>query len=550
MMFAAIVGGVTVMTYIVHKRGHDKEVGTSDAAKVQRREGVPGSALHKMRKAIRWLGKNARRGAGFTKDKILRGFERMRAALAEREKINIEEEEHESAIAAAGKELAETMEQMERQQDEMEERDAGYITDILRQCEELKRKLVALGEEAVDEERKRDIMAASKSILKLSNQLVKDKLEEESLQEKASKIFHRSMKIIRDAAYEATMLEEKRSAFTRVRRAADQSITAMEREIQRSVTDLERARGEASESKAEGAKQRLQLLEQRHDALQNVSKKLGGIKSYLDAIIKRLARLNAREDAKIQALHEISDREENHVDKMAHFNKLFQHQDKQLRQEHKNTEHLFGEEAGEIPDAELSGLTDTTIVLFDKLRKLAELGHEYNSEELLPLIRDMAKAIGNVYHLARASTYLTMMYYRITQAMEELDKMAAIVDQNPHSRGKLAELAQTAQINEAINKMAYRKGKILASHVRQGYKSLSEAYKHTERHVQLLDNYVVKVGSAREEIGVTLNAAFKKLLKVELAEAKQLQQGAAAAEWAEKKARKAERYAAAQVRRA
>jgi ribosomal protein L14E/L6E/L27E len=98
--------------------------------------------------------------------------------------------------------------------------------------------------------------------------------------------------------------------------------------------------------------------------------------------------------------------------------------------------------------------------------------------------------------------------------------------------------------------MAYRKGKILASHVRQGYKSLSEAYKHTERHVQLLDNYVVKVGSAREEIGVTLNAAFKKLLKVELAEAKQLQQGAAAAEWAEKKARKAERYAAAQVRRA
>jgi hypothetical protein len=546
-MLLGIVGGVTALTHMVRKRGHDKEYGTSDAAKVQRREGVPGSALHKMRKAIRWLGRNARKGAGWSRDKISSGLRRFSSALSEREKTNIEEQEHESAIAAAGKELAETMENMEKQQDEIEDRDANYIIEILRQCEELKRKLAALGDSAVDDERKKDIMAASKKILHISNQLVRDKLEEESLQEKAGKIFHRSMKIIRDAAYEATELEEKRSAFTRVRTAADQSIVAMEKVLQKSVEDLKRAESEASKSNAQNAPQRLQMMRQRHEALESVNKRLGDVKGYLDKILKRLVSINAMEDRKIQLLHHISKSEENHLDKMENFNTLFQHQDKQLRVEHAKSEKLFRQEAGEIPDAELSGLTDTTIVLFDKLRNIAELGHEYNSEELLPLIRDMAKAIGNVYHLARAATYMTMMYYRITQAMEELDKMAAIIDQNPHSKGNLAQLAQTSQINEEINKMAYKKGKVLASHIREAYRSLNEAYKHTTRHVQLLDNYVVKVGSAREEICVTLNAAFKKLLNIELAEAKKLQQGAAAAEWATKKARKAERYANAQV---
>ncbi|MFC1741929.1 hypothetical protein ACFL3V_05315 [Nanoarchaeota archaeon] len=531
----ASVGGV-----FVKKANFARTYGTSQAARIMKDQGYP---VRKERKIIKGLERISRRGFTWSKDKVLRTQAKIKQRFAQREARNIEEQEHEAEMAAAGKQLAETVEEEQKKATEMEEQDMRYIEQILRQCQELKRFVQGLDPNAVDAEKSKEILSVSKSILQSSNALVKSEMEEETVMQKANKILETCMEVIQHASDEAKQLEEKRAEFKEMKNAVDTNIRSLRKEILHNLNGLKHAEKAGEHSKAEGAHERVKLLKQRGDALNNVLHKLQEIEGYANKILNRLMKINLKEDQRIKSVDVMSDKADKHIHKLKDFASRFAEIDKQLRDEHKKFKHVFKEEAGEIPDEQLVGVTDSTIILFNRLRLLAEIAHDYNVKELKPLIADMAQVAQNVLYLSRVSEYLTKMYYRLSQAMEELGKMAEIVDQNPESKKKLAKILATEELEQKLTLRAYKKGKVIVSHIKRGYKALQAANTYTDKHIHLLDRYVRAMDSTKREVGQSLNQAFKVVLKVEIKQARQLEKEASAAESDLEKAKRAETVA-------
>ncbi|MBW2971819.1 hypothetical protein KY359_02170, partial [Candidatus Woesearchaeota archaeon] len=431
------IGAITLIlgaTWVAKHSNFARTYGTSAAAKIMKEQGYP---VKKERKIIRGLARIARKGYGWSKDKLLRMQGKLKQRFAEREARNIEEQEHEAEIAAAGKKLAETIRALEEQQISLEERDLNLVAEILKYCQNLRRYLEGLKPEAVDSQKTKEIMAVSKQVLQLSNTLVKNKLDEESIMEKANKVLTTCMDVIHHSSNEAKQLKESRAEFREMKKAADASIARRRKEIGENLHGLERAKKRAEHSQSPKAHEEANLLGQRQSALSDVNKRLGTINGYVDAVLKRLAKINLAEDKRIQAVDAMNDKAERHKEKVEHFQKLFLHNAKELKKEHKKFGHLFKEGAGEIPDEQLLTITDSTVLMFQRLETLAEIAHEYNAKELKPLIAEMAEVLKNLKFLSEVSEYLTKMYYKMSKGMEELTKMAAIVDPNPESKKKL-----------------------------------------------------------------------------------------------------------------
>ncbi|MBW2972311.1 hypothetical protein KY359_04715, partial [Candidatus Woesearchaeota archaeon] len=348
------------------------------------------------------------------------------------------------------------------------------------------------------------------------------------------------MDVIHHSSNEAKQLKESRAEFREIKKAADASIANMRKEIGENLHGLERAKKRAEHSGSPKAHEEANLLGQRQSALSDVNKRLGTIDGYVDAVLNRLAKINLAEDKRIQAVDAMNDKAERHKKKVEHFQQLFLHNAKELKKEHQKFSHLFKEGVGEIPDEQLLTITDSTVLMFQRLETLAEIAHEYNAKELKPLIAEMAEVLKNLKFLSEVSEYLTKMYYKMSKGMEELTKMAAIVDPNPESKKKLTDILNTEGLEEQLTKRAYRKGKVIVSHIQSGYKSLVEANSYTDKHVDLLDRYLKVAHSTKHEVGLALNEAFKVTLKREIKQAKTLEAEAARAQTDMRQAQRAE----------
>ena len=117
---------------------------------------------------------------------MLRGQSKIKQRLASRELMTIEKQEHEAEIAAAGKKIADSINEFTKQEYDIEKRDMEIVGQILAQCQQLK----SLTSET-EQKQKDQIMGVSRSILKLSNKMVRNKMDDEGLKEKASKILER-----------------------------------------------------------------------------------------------------------------------------------------------------------------------------------------------------------------------------------------------------------------------------------------------------------------------------------------------------------------------
>ncbi|MFQ5474231.1 MAG: hypothetical protein ACE5DM_00175 [Candidatus Nanoarchaeia archaeon] len=534
----AIIALVSALAYGAKHANYNRTYGTSQAAKIMKEEGYP---VRKERKIIKGLERITRRGYDWSKDKTLRTQAKLKQRFAEREVKNLEEQEHEAEVAAAGKKLAETIEGLENKEIELQHRDMNFIAEILRRCQVLRQQIQEMKPEAVDAEKRKRILGASKEVLDASHALVKASMEEERLREQAGRIFETCMESIHHSSDEAKQLKESRREFKEIKKAADVNIRAIKGEIARNLKGIAHAEHDAAHSKAEGAHTRIGMLKERQKGLEAVDKKLGEIDDGIRHVMKRLAKVNLEEDNRIKAVDAMNERAERHQKALKHYQGMFKREDKRLEDEYKKFAHMYAKEG--IPDEELTAITDSTILLFGHLHELSDMTRDFNQKELKPMVAGMAEVTRSLSFLSKISEYLTKMYYRLSRAMEELNKMAQIVDQNAESKEKLAKILKTEDLEQQLTKRAYRKGRQVVAHIKSGYETLVKADHYVDQHDAQLDRYVKAVSSTKREVGLVLNEAFKIALKREIKQAGRLMEEANRAETEVRKAKRAEMQA-------
>jgi DNA repair exonuclease SbcCD ATPase subunit len=541
LMMITIVGGVLALGWAAKHAESAKAFGTPEARRLTSEMGIPEKKERPIIKALRRI---ASKGAGWSKDKLVRGLGKIKQRMALREATNLETQQREAEIGAGAEKFAKTLIEYEEQEANLEKTDSRYISEILRLCEELKNYVSRVKDDQVAAEKK-NIAAKSKEIIKLSNSLIEDKAEEEKITEKANKTFLLCMRVIQRAAKEAKQLEESKSAFRELQKTTDSSINALKSNLGETLKELAKAIDEASKSKTDAAKQRREMLVQRRDALIAVEKKLGEVKQTVDNVLLRLKNINAREDQRIQAINAINAKAKAHKGKLHTFTNEFKQQDQKLKQDHKEFKKLFSRVDQEISDEEMSALADSLIPIFDHLTELAKLLEKYNREQLAPMVNEMAKVMRTVFSISEVAEYINKMYYWLSKAMEELDKMAATVDPDPAAKRELQKDIRVTELEEKLELRAYKKGKFIESHIRQSYDILRKANEQVQNHTRVLQEYAEDVAVTRTEVAHTLNTAFKKILNRELTQAKKMLSEADLAAHDAAKARVAERRAKA-----
>ena len=541
LMMITIVGGVLALGWAAKHAESAKAFGTPEARRLTSEMGMPEKKERPIIKALRKIGGKT---LDWSKDKLVRGLGKIKQRMALREATNLETQQREAEIGAGAEKFAKTLMDYEEQESKLEQTDSRYISEILRLCEELKHYLNSISDDQVAAE-KRNIAARSKEIIKISNSLIEDKAEEEKLTKKANETFLLCMRVIQGAAKEAKELEESKSAFRELQSTTDSSIKALKSEMERTLKELAHAIDEASKSKADAAKQRRDMLVQRRDALTAVEKKLGEVKQTVDNVLLRLKNINAREDQRIQAINAINAKAKAHAGKLHTFTNEFKQQDQKLKQDHKKFKKLFSRVDQEIADEEMSALADSLIPIFDHLTNLARLLEKYNREQLAPMVNEMAEVMRTVFSISEVAEYINKMYYWLSKAMEELDKIAATADPDPAAKKKLQRDLQVTQLEEKLELRAYKKGKFIESHIRQSYDILGKAKANVENQTKTLKAYADDVAVIKTEVEHTLNTAFTKILKRELTQAKKMLSEADLAAHDAAKARVAERRAKA-----
>ncbi len=527
------------------KRSKERTYGTKEAAKIEKEEGVP---ARKERKIIKGMKRIADRSYDWSKDKILREAGLIKDRFAEREARNLEEEEHEVEIAAAGKKLSETADILEKKETEIEEKDSELIARIREATEQLKKQLAKSGNlpHIIDTDKQKIILSASKEVLKDSNRLVEDKLADETLKEHANKIFGTCAEVIQKAAIEIRELHESKSYYKEIKKGIDKMIKAIEKEIERNTKGLDAARKQAENSGSPDARERIRLLEKRDDDLKQAHQKLKQIDGYTKAIIQRLMKINMREDEDLAQVDKIEEEAAQHEKKLQKFQKEFDKAAKSLKEEYNKYAHLFKEEAEEIPDQALSAITSSTVAMFEKLWELQDIAYMYTLNELEPMIKDMAQVAKELSYLSKTAEYLNKMYLYLSRAFEELTQMAEAVDQNKKSKNKMARILKTEELEEQITRRAYRKGKFMVRFIASGYKHLEEAYRYAVRHRELLQENSKRLKNIKLEVGLTLNEACRVTIRTEIKQAEELKKEAEETLALEQKARrfetKARRY--------
>ena len=531
-MLALLVGGTSIVGMLIKKANFNRTYGTSEAARMMNEQGYP---VKKERKIIRRLNRIAGKGYSWSKDKVLRVQSKIRQRLASKELVTIEKQEHEAEIAAAGKKIADSINEFTKQEYDIEKRDMELVGQILAQCQQLK----SLTSET-EHKQKDQIIMVSRSILKLSNKLIRNKMDDEGLKEKANKILEQCVNVIDKSSYEIKQLKERKGEFEELRKAVVQDTTAIKKRLMENLKSIEHARRSADSEK-------LKILKEKRKALESVEEKVNEISGYISSIINKLERINVAEDQRAKSVETISAKAKNHEKKLLEYHHRFENVDKRLKEEHKRFSHLFEEENKELPDEELVNIAGSTVNMFKWLRNIAELSYEYNAKELKPLIADMAEVARNISYLSKESEYLNKMYYRLSKGMEALTDIASTVEVETKAKEKLAKIREAEEIEEKLERRAYRKGMMIISQVAHSYKALVEANNYLNNYIRIIYRYGATMDSMSKEVGSTFNNVFKSIELGQIKQAQQMKKAALRAEAQLRKGKKAERSAARAV---
>ncbi|MBI5880819.1 hypothetical protein HZB90_01680 [archaeon] len=182
--------------------------------------------------------------------------------------------------------------------------------------------------------------------------------------------------------------------------------------------------------------------------------------------------------------------------------------------------------------------------MFDNLNQLSKIAEEYHAKELLPLMQELATVASDAARLSKTSEYLSKLYFRMSQANEELTQIAARLDKDPKAKNQLEAIWKQEQFEEKVIKRGYRIGRGVLAHVQQGYSYLQQAYKQTGEHVRVLQGYMKLIEVAKGRVSGTLTTAIGKMLGKEIKEAQEEAKEAGKAEGELAKGLRAERVAA------
>jgi hypothetical protein len=546
-MMMGIIGVTSVLGFVIRKENIEKIFGRKDAQRAASEAGMP---VTRERRLLKMLRRISTKGYRWTKDGIVRSAAKIKQRFAERALRNEAEQQREAEIVAVGEKISKTLDAEEDAVAQAELRDGRAIEEIMQRCTYLESHLNGLPPGKLEADAEKYITTSVHQILELAHQLVKDKIAEESMMEKANRIFESSMNIIHHSAHETTMLEDHKADFKEMKSAAMTNIKAMKKVIEEEKGELKRAINEQEHSKAEGADTRVHLMNNRLSGLASLAAKLEEVEKYVIQVDEVLVRITVKEDKKVEEVKDISKKAERHSDLLQHYSKGFKEDRKKLTRQEKKFEHLFSKGEGSVAIVELSTATDGTIELLQTLDAMASLIAEYHEKELLPMMQELAQIAQSIAHLAKVSEDLTKVYFRMSQANEALTKLAAEVDKNPESKKQLQEIWQAEDFEEKVIRKAYRGGRAVVSHIGEGYRHLQRAYALSKDNTQRLRSEESRIKDAHAKIRNSLSKAFDRLMKKEEKQLKAEQKDAGEAykeakraEWSEAAAKRQERAA-------
>jgi len=534
---------ISIVGWVIKKANFSKIFGRSDAAKELQEAGVP---VTKERRLMKFLGRIARKGFRWSKDKLVRTAGKIKQRFAERALENEAQQLREAEIVIAGENISKTLDEEEDSIAATEARDGKLIEDINAKCSHLEQYIQGIQTDKIETDAQQYIMKTAREILKMTHDLVQAKLSEENMIKKANKVFERSMSIIQHSANEATQLEEHKSQFKEMKKAAIQNIETMRKSIRKEESELKTAIDNEKRSKAEDNGKRISIMNERIAGLANITAKLSDVERFLIKIENALMRITTEENKSINDIRKISDKAKSHSEQLHRYTKDFDKEEKELQKRQHNFQKLFQKEEGTVALAELSTATKGTLEILQTLEAMASLIEDYHEKELVPLMQELAETAKSISGLSRVSEYLTKMYYQLSKANEALTKLAADVDKNPQSKQELEKIWQAEQFEENVILKEYRAGKGVVSHIGEGYKHLQRAYSLVSSNMQKLKNQENMIKTSHERIKNSLEKAFERLAKKEQAQQKEEQKDVDQAQQAEKRGMGAVRQAKAQ----
>jgi hypothetical protein len=539
-MMIGIAAIVSIAGWMIKSANFQKVFGRSDAARELNEAGVP---VTKERRLIRALGRIAHKGFRWSKDKLVRTAGKLKQRFAERALENEAMQLREAEIVMAGEHISRTLDQEEENIAAIEARDGRIIEEISMRCAHLDDYVGRLPDGSVEAYAQQYIAITSHQILKMTNELAKTKISEESMMEKANKIFTHSMIIINHSAHEATQLEEHKSQFREMKNAAVTNIEAMRKAIKKEEKELQKAIHNERQSKAEDKETRINLMQNRINGLTNVSSKLADVERFLIKIENNLMQITTEENASINEIRNISTKAKEHERHIHIYTDNFKKNAKELTHRQQRFNKIVDKEAGTVVLAELSIATDGTLEVLQILQTMSTQIAEYHERELVPLMQELAKTAKSISGLSKVSENLTKLYYQLSKANEALTRLAAEVDRNPQSKQQLEQIWKTEQFEENVIRKEYRGGKAVVSHIEAGYKHLERAYNLTSNNLRKLKNQENMVKTAHERIKKSLLQAFERVARKEESQQRREQQFAGQAATAEVRSRQAGRAA-------
>jgi len=535
LMMITIVGGVLALGWAAKRANFHKIYGDSGAAREAEGMGVP---MSQERRLLRALGRIAKKGGRWGMDKMTKGMALLKQRFAESALKNEAEQIREAEIVAAGEDISKNLYTEEEELEKLEEADTALIQKILEQCAQLEEHLISLPVGEIATEGKERISKAAHEILRDSHTLVKNKLSEETILEKANRLFQRCMEIIHHSADQLVELSDHQKSFDKeIRSTAKKNIVRLRAAVREEEAELHKAEAQATGN----AKS---LVEQRKKGLEEVASKLASVEHYLLRIEALLQGIDAREKQKIAEIVVMAKKAKEHSKMLHEYSARFRKNAKKLEARYGQFKHIFEAEGKTIADTQLITVKENTILMFDNLNQLSRISEEYHAKELLPLMQELATVASDAARLSKTSEYLSKLYFRMAQANEELTQIAARLDKDPKAKNKLEAIWKQEQFEEKVIKRGYRIGRGVLAHVQQGYSYLQQAYKQTGEHVRVLQGYIKLVEVAKGKVSSALTKAIDKMLGKEIKEVQEEAKEAGKAQGELAKGFRAERVAA------
>jgi hypothetical protein len=534
---AITVGGFAGLYFVALRRNKLKRLGSHAARNLSKEEGFKPRRTRKLIRYFEHAGKIKEK----SKDKVVKGAERLKGLLARREAENLELLTHEEAMAAGAKKISQTVEQLEKGEISLEERDIKILNVLGQKAKWIEKQLEHVGPEGLDDERREPLLKFAKQMLKDFDVLISNREYAEKYREKAMDIILKVMDIVGEAAKECRMLKERKSKFEHIKKVTNQEVESLENEIKSEEKKLEKIKSHSKDSNSE-----MSGVHRRINQLKEEQKKFEKIRTKLDLVIKRLERIWKLHNKSIKDIFHVEKKLDAVSDRFTKFEHKFKKHDLKLTKQHKTYRKNFKDFKEEIPDAILVQLTDDASLILDEVIKILELAVNFNQKEIQPIITESAGVVNKIFFLARAAKYLNKVYSSLAEAYKDITKTGAIITQNAQSRKQLMKIFEEENLEEKETNIAARKSITIQFKVKAAYEELKKGIEDVKKHLNVLVKDLRYTKHSRENVIHRIKKAFQATIKAEIKKGDQVLKFEKKAQKATEQAKKAEEHAKAE----